>query len=81
MDTLIVLVDWMGGTGTDKSFEFFLSADFGEYKEGEWVAICNEKVVAHGETLKEVIAKAKGVCGIGRPLFTRVSRVAHYLHA
>ncbi len=81
MELLVIWVSEMASAAIEKSFEFFLKADFKGYKEDEWVAICGEKVVAHGENLKEVIAKAKGICGVGKPLFTRVSRTAHYLHA
>lgn len=65
----------------ENNFEFFLKADFKRYGEDEWLAICESKVVAHGASLKQVIAEAKKACGVKRPLFTRVSKIAHYLHA
>ena len=71
----------MAAAGVEKSFEFFLRSDFRGFKENEWLAICGSKVVAHGESLKEVIEKAKCPSGMDKPLFTRVKRVAHYLHA
>ncbi len=60
----------------EKSFEFFLKSDFREYNENEWLAICCDKVVAHGLDLKEVMKQAKGVSCTIRPLFTRVKKVA-----
>jgi len=71
----------MAGMNVEKNFDFFLNTDFQGYKENEWVAICDQKVVAHGDNLKQVIKKAKDVCGTSRPLFTRVKKIAHYLHA
>ena len=69
----------MGQISLEKSFDYFLKNDFTEYKEDEWVAICGEKIVASGYDLKEVIKKSKEVCK-ERPLFTKVKRIAHYLH-
>jgi len=65
----------------EKSFDFFLKSDFKGFNEDEWLAICGSKVVAHGADLRAVIAKSKKLCGVERPLFTRVSKIAHYLHA
>ena len=70
----------MTQTDMEKSFEFFLRNDFSRYKENDWIAICEDKIVAYGENLKEVIKKAKDSCKEGRPLFTRVKKIAHYLH-
>ncbi len=63
----------------ERSFNFFLNNDFSGYKENEWLAICGDKVVAHGENLKKVIKDSKTSCNM-RPLFTRVKKAAHYLH-
>jgi hypothetical protein len=39
---------------------------------GEWVAICNDKVIAHDKNLKKVYKKAKDECPKQRPLVTKV---------
>ena len=68
-------------SNADKSFDFFLKSDFSGYNDKEWLAICGNKVVAHGLKLKEVMERAKCVSGTARPLFTRVKKAAIYLHA
>lgn len=65
----------------EKNFDFFLKTDFQGFEENEWLAICDEKVIAHGMDLKKVIHEAKSACGTVRPLFTRVKKLAHYLYA
>ena len=65
----------------EKSFDFFLKSDFKDYDENEWVAICGDRIIAHGKNLKTVIKKASGSCKKTRPLFTRVKKLAHYLYA
>ena len=45
----------------DKNFAYYLNNDFKGYHDGEWIAIHDQKVVAHGKKLKEVIYKAN--CG------------------
>ncbi len=37
---------------------FYANADLSKYA-GEWVAIINSKVVAHGKNLKDIMKKAK----------------------
>lgn len=71
----------MAFADSEKNFEFFLRNDFAGYKENEWIAICGEKVIAHGDNLKEVIKNAAQLCKEARPLFTRVKKMAHYLYA
>ncbi len=71
----------MAYSNAEKSFEFFLQSDFTKYKDNEWLAICGDRVIAHGLDLKEVMQKAKSATGAMRPLFTRVKKTAQYLHA
>ena len=39
---------------------------------GQWVAICEQKIVAHGKDAKKVFKEAKEKCPKERPLLTRV---------
>ena len=55
----------------NKNYQFFMSIDISKYI-GEWVAICNEKIVSHGSDVKKVFQEAKDKCPAERPLITRV---------
>jgi hypothetical protein len=55
----------------DKNYEFFMKVDLDPYL-GTWIAICDEMVVSHGKSVKEVIREAKEKCPNRRPLVTRV---------
>ncbi len=35
-----------------------MNTDISEYS-GEWIAVCDDKIVAHGHNLKEVVEQAK----------------------
>lgn len=39
---------------------------------GEWVAICNQKIVAHGKKLDKVLEETKKICPKVKPLIVRV---------
>ena len=55
----------------DKNYQFFMETNVDRYI-GEWVAICNQQIVAHGKDVKKVFKKAKAKCQKERPLLTRV---------
>lgn len=55
----------------DKNYQFFMKTSMNQYV-GEWVAICSQKVVAHGKDVKKVFNDAKEKCPKERPLLTRV---------
>ncbi len=55
----------------DNNYNFFMKADLGNYV-GEWIAICNEQIIAHGKDIKKVFKEAKQKCPRERPLLTRV---------
>ncbi len=69
----------MASISLEKNFNYFLNNDFLEYKDGEWVAICNNKVISHGLVLKEVIEKAKKIVPISKILLSKVKKTASYL--
>ncbi|MGI0073692.1 MAG: DUF5678 domain-containing protein [Nitrosotalea sp.] len=53
--------------------QFLESSDFSKY-EGEWVAILDKKVVAHGKTLDEVYDKIMSLSLVRTPLFHRIPK-------
>lgn len=55
----------------NKNYECFLKTDVAPYI-GEWVAICEGKLVSHGKDVKKVFAQAKQKCPTKRPLLTRI---------
>jgi len=55
----------------DKNYSFFMQANVDKYV-GEWIAICEEKIVSHGKDVKAVFKQAKEKCPKGRPLLTRI---------
>jgi len=55
----------------DKNYHYFLEADTSNYL-GEWIAIIDERVVAHGKKIEDVYAKAKHEYPTKRPLITKV---------
>ena len=42
----------------DKSYNYFLKADLGRYI-GEWIAIVDDEVVAHGNDVKKIYEESK----------------------
>lgn len=48
----------MPKTKTSENYDFFLKADTSKYK-GEWIAIADRKIVAHGERADRVLKEAK----------------------
>lgn len=55
----------------DKNYNFFMKADLKDFI-GEWVAICNQKIVSHGTDVKRVFMEAKQKCPKERPFLARV---------
>ena len=55
----------------DKNYQFFMKANIDSYI-GQWVAICNQKIVSHGKDVKKVFKEAKEKYPTERPLLTRV---------
>lgn len=55
----------------DKNYQYFMKANIDGYV-GKWIAICEEKIVAHGKDAKKVFEEAKQKCPKKRPLITRV---------
>ncbi|MBU0536456.1 MAG: succinyl-CoA synthetase subunit alpha [Nanoarchaeota archaeon] len=55
----------------DKNYQFYMKTNINKYV-GQWVAICNQKIVSHGENVKKVFKEAKKKCPAERPLLTKV---------
>jgi len=56
-----------------ESYEFFMNLDTSKYV-GEWVAICNHKIVSHSISFKETYQEAKKVCGHSKPFIAMVPK-------
>ena len=54
-----------------KNYEFYSNADLSMYR-GEWVAILNEKVIAHGKEVKGLMKKAKEINPAITPFIVKV---------
>jgi len=54
-----------------RSYDYFMRVDLSLYI-GEWIAICDEKVVAHKPTFKETYEDAVRNCPGKRPLMSKV---------
>jgi len=41
-----------------KNYEWYITADTSEF-EGKWIAVVNQRVIAHGENAKDVLEEAE----------------------
>ncbi|MFH0860752.1 MAG: DUF5678 domain-containing protein [Candidatus Altiarchaeota archaeon] len=55
----------------NKSYNFYMGADLSSHI-GEWIAICEDKIVSHGDNAKKVFEKAERLCDNKRILLTKV---------
>lgn len=55
----------------NKNYQFFIKTNVDQYI-GEWIAVCNQKIVAHGREIKKVFSEAKEKCPKERPFLTKV---------
>lgn len=63
----------------EQNFEYFLNNDFEGYKEGEWIAIYKEKIIAHGNELKKVLENAKKTAPATKVLLSKIKKTSRYL--
>ncbi len=54
-----------------ESYSYFLKADVKSYV-GEWIAIVDNQIIAHGKDAKKVYDEAVKKSGGKRPLITRI---------
>ena len=53
------------------NYDYFMSMDVSPYA-GQWVAICDEKVIAHSPSFKDAYRMAKDRCGRSKPFIAMV---------
>ena len=61
----------MTKTIQEMNYQYFMEADIGKYS-GEWIAILEDKILAHGRNLKMVVEKARALSGGKKFLLARV---------
>ena len=61
----------MAETTQQKNYEFYVETDLEKYS-GEWVAMSEGKIVAHGKNVKGVAGEAREICGTEKFLLARV---------
>jgi ribosomal protein S3AE len=66
-------------TAIQKNFNYFLDMSFKPYKEGEWIAIFENKVISHGMELKDVVNSAKEIAPLAKVLISKIKKTASYL--
>ena len=55
----------------DKNYQFLMKTNVDRYI-GEWVAICDQKIVSHGKDVKAIFKEAKRLFPRKTPFITRV---------
>ncbi len=55
----------------DNNYQFFMKTNVDQYI-GQWLAICDAKLISHGSDVKKVFKEAKEKCPNKRPFLTRV---------
>lgn len=68
----------MSSATLTKNYEFYSNADLSMYG-GEWVAIINEKVIAHGKQVKELMKKANETNPGVTPFIVKVPKAQRLL--
>lgn len=56
---------------SESNYEYFLETNLEKYK-GEWVTICDNRIISHGNNLKKVVEETKKVCGNKKFLIAKV---------
>jgi len=54
-----------------ENYNYFMQLDVSPYT-GQWVGICDNKVVSHSKSFKEAYQEAKKVCGHKKPFIAMV---------
>ncbi len=55
----------------NKNYKYFMKADIDKYV-GEWIVICNSRIVSHGKNIKKVFKETKEKCPSERPFLARI---------
>ncbi len=63
----------------NSNFDFYLNSDLSMFKEGEWIAIYNNKIISHGINLMHVTKNAEKIAPLSKILISKVKRTMRYL--
>ncbi len=61
----------MTKSAQELAYNYFMEADVSQYV-GEWIAVSEDKILAHGKNLKEVVDKANSISKGKKFLIARV---------
>lgn len=61
----------MTKTTQELNYQYYMEKDIDLYS-GEWIAICEERIIAHGKNVKDVAEEAKNKSGGKKFLLARV---------
>ena len=53
------------------AYNYFMEADVSKYV-GEWIAVAENKILAHGKSLKDVVERAKMLVGGNKFILAKV---------
>ena len=65
------LLTFMVRTAQELNYQYFMDVDVSSFI-GQWIAICENKIIAHGKNLKEVAEQARRVLQGKKFLLARV---------
>lgn len=54
-----------------EDYDYFMQLDVSPY-EGQWIGICDKKVISHAKSFKEAYQEAKKICGTKRPFLALI---------
>jgi len=55
----------------NKNYQFFMQTNVDKFI-GQWIAICNQKIISNGKNIKKVFEEAKEKYPKEKPLIVRV---------
>ncbi len=61
----------MTKTTQEQNYQYYMETDISRFS-GEWIAVCEGKIVSHGKNVKEVAEEAKVKSGGKKFLIARV---------
>ncbi|MFH1771158.1 MAG: DUF5678 domain-containing protein [archaeon] len=53
------------------NYQFFMKTNVNQFV-GQWIAVCDKKIVSHGKSAKKVFEQAQKECPGKKPLLTKV---------
>ncbi|MEK6824388.1 MAG: DUF5678 domain-containing protein [Nanoarchaeota archaeon] len=61
----------MTKSSQELAYNYFMETDISKYA-GEWIAVAENRILAHGRNLKEVVERAKTLSGGKKFIIARV---------